>query len=383
MVKPQLRIAVDGRSLYGERTGVGTYTFNLLEQLLLLDPSVTILLVTDHPLPTSGWVADSRVRVVNASFPWHNNFLWSNLALSRQIRLRHCDVFHSPGYTLPLWLPVPTVVTIHDVSYAAHPEWYPHGDGAIRRAWYRHAARTADIILTVSEFSRREIVRIYGVPSERVLSIPLGVDPGRFRKIEQEDALASLRQRYKLYGDFLLFVGDMHRRRNVERISEAFGLVKDSDAKFQALDFVFIGRVLESAFLAPKPASGQGGSIRLLGYVPEEDLALFYSLAKAFVFPSLYEGFGLGALEAMSCGCPVIVGRGTACEEVAGKAAVCVDPTETKSIADAISLVLNDPIFAASHSKAGLERSRNFRWARVAQETQAVYHQLTKPGVRS
>ena len=204
MVNPSVRIAVDGRSLSGEQTGVGTYTSNLLEQILELDPAATILLMMDRSLPKSQRLESGRVRTVRPAFPFHNNFLWSNVALGTHLSRNRCDLFHAPGYTLPLRLPVPSVLTVHDISYAVHPEWYPYRSGTIRRAWYRLSAQRADFILTVSEFSRREIRRAYGIPAEKIHVTPLGVDPVQYRKIEEKEPLEGLRKKYGLHGDFLL-----------------------------------------------------------------------------------------------------------------------------------------------------------------------------------
>jgi glycosyltransferase involved in cell wall biosynthesis len=371
-------IAVDGRSLCGQRTGVGTYTSNLLEQLLLLDPSIRILLLLhEDPLPAV-WMRDDRVQILKIPSFSGNNFLWTNISLARRLKTSACDIFHSPGYTLPLRLPVPSVVTIHDISYAAHPEWYPYRNGALRKAWYRLSARSADCILTVSEFSSREIMRVYGIPQEKISVIPLGVDRRRFGKIIQPQAQENLKYRYGLANDFLLFVGDIHRRRNVERIVEAFQSVRERRPR--DLDLVLIGRIMEPV-VSSMTDSPQNRHVRLLGYVQEEELALFYRIARAFVFPSFYEGFGLGVLEAMACGCPVIVGRGTACEEVAGEAAVVVDPADVKSIADAIAAILENQEMAAQHSEAGLKRAEQFTWRRTAEQTLSIYQRLAGSGL--
>ena len=373
-MNPQLWIAIDGRSLQGERTGVGTYTSNLLEQLLMIDPSIGIILALsrDPPPPESRL---ERIQALMVPSAFSNNFYWTNVSLPIRLKPRSFDVFHSPGYTLPIRLPVPRAVTIHDVSYAAHPEWYPHRHGPLRRRWYRASALKAGCILTDSEFSRREIVRVYGIPSEKITVTPLGVDRRKFARTGDPETQDNLKRSYGIEGDFLLFVGDIHRRRNVRRIIEAFGALREKG--FPALELVLIGRILDDSVSAREISSiRHGQSIHALGRVPEAHLAAFYSMARAFIFPSFYEGFGLGVAEAMACGCPVITGKGTACEEVAGDAAILVDPSDTKSIFDAAFEILENRELAARYSEAGLRRSERFSWRNTAEKTLAAYRQL-------
>ncbi len=371
-----IKICLDGRSLQDQPTGVGTYTSNLLQHILPLAPDFHFTLVMNGNPADGSWLRRERIQIVNARLPISNNFLWMNVALRRQIRKLGCNLFHSPGYTVPLSPGATSIVTLHDISYAACPQWYPFHHGMLRQAWYRLSAVKADSILTISEFSRREIMRVYGIPEERITVTRLGVDPERFKRIERKDQLEDLKRRYNLKGDFLLFVGDIHPRRNVRRILEAFAWIKSSGAAFQNLQLVLIGRNLDSSLTSTISSCTHGDSVCLLGYAPAEDLPLFYSLANAFVFPSFYEGFGLGVVEAMACGCPVIVSKGTACDEVAGKAAIPVDPGDTKSITDAITAVLSSPDVASRHSAYGLERSREFRWHKTAEATLSVYNKL-------
>jgi glycosyltransferase involved in cell wall biosynthesis len=376
-IEHPLQIAFDARSLCGIRTGVGTYIANLLQELLRIDSGLQILLVADQAVPPSTALDPKRVRVLTTASRARNNFLWSNSALPRTLRKHRPSVFHSPGYTAPLWPPRPALVTLHDISYASHPEWYPYPLNAARKLWYRTSALRVDAILTDSEFSRREILGVYGVSPARVFRVHLGVNRSTFRRSEDPDRLRDFRVRYRLPGRFILHVGDIHPRRNLDRAVAAFRQVRSSDPESRDLAFVLVGRKLiagDSLEAALQHESDTG--IRSVGYIEEADLPLFYSAASALLFPSLYEGFGLSVLEAMACGCPVVVARGTACEEVAGAAAIAVDPHDVTAMAEGVRALLTNRDVAARYSQAGLARAESFSWRRTAEETLAVYRKV-------
>jgi len=373
----EIQIAFDARSLCGARTGVGTYTANLLQELLRIDSALRILLVADQTVPASTGLDPKRVQVLTSASRARNNFFWSNFALTRALRKQRPELFHSPGYTVPLWTPRPALVTLHDISYAAHPEWYPYPLNAARKLWYRASAQRVDAILTDSEFSRREILRVYGINPAGVFRVYLGVNATTFRRTEDPDRLSDFRGRYRLPGRFILHVGDIHPRRNLDRAVAAFRQVRSSDPQSRELQFVLVGRkLLASEALEAALQNESDSGVRSLGYVEEGDLPLFYSAAAAFLFPSLYEGFGLSVLEAMACGCPVIVARGTACEEIAGTAAIAIDPQDVATMAEAVRALLTNKDVAARYSQAGLARAESFSWRRTAEETLAVYRKV-------
>ena len=187
---------------------------------------------------------------------------------------------------MPLWPPRPALVTLHDISYAAHPEWYPYPLNAARKLWYRASAQRVDAILTDSEFSRREILRVYGVNPAGVFRVYLGVNATTFRRTEDPDRLSDFRGRYRLPGRFILHVGDIHPRRNLDRAAAAFRQVRSSDPQSRELQFVLVGRkLLASDSLEAALQNESDSGVRSLGYVEEGDLPLFYSAAAALAVP--------------------------------------------------------------------------------------------------
>ena len=362
-----LRIAFDVRSICGERTGVGTYAANLIEALLDVAPEISPVLFSAGDLPSLPWLRNERVRMVARSAGNRNNLIWTNVTLRRAIAGQSLDLFHSPGYTRPFGLGIPSVVTLHDVCYAAAPQWYPYKLSSFRRFWYQQSAVGADAILTDSEFSRREILRVYEVSPDKVHIIYLGVDHTKFRRLED---LSKFRERYSLPANFLLFVGDIHPRRNLGRVIDSLQRVSGEN-----IELVVIGRPIDL------PAGWKKPDVRYLGYVPDSDLPLFYNAARALVYPSFYEGFGFPVVEAMACGCPVIVSRGTACEETAGSAGITVDPASVQAIAEAITGLLQNQDLAERYRAAGLKRAAEFDWHKTARQTFEVYSKIIEPRI--
>jgi glycosyltransferase involved in cell wall biosynthesis len=372
-----MRVAFDARSLGGNHTGVGTYAANLIGALLDADARFSPVLISTEIPESISWAGNERVRTRTRPNARWNNFLWSNVSLRAAIGQSQIDLFHAPGYTKPLGLGVPSIVTLHDVSYAAAKQWYPYSSGFLRQIWYRKSAISADAILTVSEFSRREIIRVYPVRPDHVYSIYPGVDHRRFFPNRGSEGISELASRYGVQQGFLLFVGDIHARRNIGRIIEALHEVKRSNAAASDLELVVIGRVLEST------GAEKHQDVRYLGYIPDSDLPLFYNAARMLVYPSFYEGFGFPIVEAMACGCPVVVSRGTACEEVAGDAGLKVDPASVQSIMKAITTLIENHDLSAKCVESGLARAGQFQWRRTAEQTLEVYGEVIKSTVAS
>ncbi len=324
-----MRVGIDVRSLRSGPAGVSTYVRNLLAHLDCLRP-------------------------FGASFP-ANNFLWNQGWGLLLPVFRRWDLFHAPAYTAPLWCPVPVVVTIHDVSYLAGPEYYPYRLDPLRLLYYRASARRADRVIVPSGFSRSEVLRFFPDLAGRIRVIPMGVSADFF---PDGEGAAAVRRHYAIEGPYLLHVGDIHRRRNLPlltRVADELGL-----------QLIAVGKLLEG-----RPP---GPPCRTLQNLAIEDLRGLYSGAEALVYASLYEGFGLPLLEAMACGIPVVAVRRASIPEVCGDAAVLVD-FSPEALREGIRAARSDRNLWAAR---GRERAAEFSWRRTAELTSAVYGELAE-----
>jgi glycosyltransferase involved in cell wall biosynthesis len=303
------------------------------------------------------------------------------VGLPRTARRARIDVLHAPAYTAPFWSPAPVVLTIHDVSYARRPEWYPYRRDPLRRAFYRHGAQAASAILTVSSFSAAEIQAAYGVPATRISVVPHGVDPAFSpdEDIHPDDLPA------RVMPPFVLHVGDLHPRRN---LAVALDAVLDARRHFgaaAALSLVLAGvdRGIGPELCAIAERAGAPDALVLLGPVEERALRALYRRAAALVYPSLYEGFGLPVLEAMASGTPVIASRAASMPEVAGDAAILLDPHDGRAWADAVTRVVNDDDLRGDLQRRGLRRAATMTWERAARETLVVYRRVAREKAQS
>jgi glycosyltransferase involved in cell wall biosynthesis len=307
---------------------------------------------------------------------WHppTNLGWSALGLPRAAAKAGVDVIHAPAYTAPLWSGAPVVLTIHDVSYERHPEWYPYRRDAIRRMFYRRSARAAAQVLTDSEFSASEIAAAYAIPRERITVAPLGVSE-HFAPVDRPNETLPA----GITPPYLLHVGDLHERRNLPLVVHAmFEAQRHPGMPPLTLVLAGVDRGIGDRLRGYAREATSPDAVVCLGPVSDSQLLTLYRGAVALVYPSRYEGFGLPVLEAMACGTPVIASRAASIPEVLGDAGILLDPDDEPGWADAIAKVVNDEWQKSRMRKAGLARALEFTWSRTASITLGVYRQLAE-----
>lgn len=366
-----MRIAIDARKLHD--FGIGTYIRNLVHELAGLDPSVEYVLLTRPGDLAEAAAVAANVRAV--AEPARAYSLAEQLRVPLAARRLHADLFHAPHYVLPPLVPGRAVVTIHDCIHLRFPQYLPS-----RAAWvYAHtmiraAARKATRILTVSEASKRDILHYTGVAPGKVVVVYNGLD-ARFAAAPDDEALDRVRQRFDLSHPFVLYVGNIKPHKNLERLIEGFARARAGGP--DDLRLVVIGDEISKY-----PALRQSvhrhrldKHVRFFGFQPAATLVAFYRLARAFVFPSLYEGFGLPPLEAMANLTPVVTSNLSSLPEVVGDAAVLVDPYDVESIADGIRRVVTDEALRRHLVERGRLRVQDFSWRAAAARTLAVYRE--------
>jgi glycosyltransferase involved in cell wall biosynthesis len=366
-----VRIGIDARKLHD--FGIGTYIRGLLRQLARLDHDTEfVVLCRPDDAPGLAALGENFRAVPETAGPYS---LAEQLRIPRALRREGVTLFHAPHYVLPPLVTCRSVVTIHDCIHLMFPQYLQSRLAlAYARASIGMAARRATRILTVSESSKRDILRFVDVPPDKIDVIYNAYDE-RFGAEPREEDVVRVRERYQLHDEFVLYAGNVKPHKNLERVIQALHQVRARG--LDHLKLVLIGDEI-SRYTALRRAVHQHQLhkyVRFLGYMPEETLAVMYRLAAVFVFPSLYEGFGLPPLEAMASGTPVVTSNVSSLPEVAGDAAVLVDPYDPEAIADGIYRVLTDETLRRDLRHKGLQRASQFSWEDSARRVRAIYAQ--------
>ena len=346
-------IGVDARELLGATTGVGRYLGELLQRWTQRPDAASRRLVLYSPEPLSpAFGQGCEVRIL----PGGRGTSWEQMRLRTAVNDESPDAFFAPAYTAPLGLKVPFAVTIHDVSFSAHPEWFRWREGARRRFVTRRAARAAGAVLTDSEFSKREIADHYGIDAERIKVIPPGVPMRTSAGHERRE-------------DMVLYVGTLFNRRRLPDLIAAFARAT-RDMPQARLVVVGDNRTWPRQDL-PAVARAQrvGDRVEFRSYVPDEELSSLYARASAFAFLSEYEGFGLTPLEALANGVPVVVLDTPVAREVYGPAAQYVAPGDMEGTASALRTLLTTGPGAAPQLASAPAVLARYSWELAASRT--------------
>lgn len=371
-----MRIGIDGRYIQDHFPGIGRYTYNLIKELANVVPEVDwAVLHNPRVLNTRHEVAGlgryPKVELIETDVP--------TLSVKEQYRLpsltrrSSLDLLHSPYYIKPYWLPCPSVVTIHDVIPIIYPQHLPSPwTSWIFRVTASLAARRAKRVIAVSESTRKDLNRLFGIPFEKIAVTPEAADE-RFRPVGEKE-VEDVRCRYGLPEKYVLYVGINKPHKNLVHLIQVFGTL-ELDASL-----VLAGREDRRYPETHQEAErlGLGERVIFLGEVVDDHLPALYSGATVFAFPSLYEGFGLPVLEAMACGAPVICSNTSSLPEIVGDAAITLDPLDQESWTAAMGELIEKETLQEEMQEKGLQRARKYSWKETARRTWEVYQDVVK-----
>lgn len=356
------RFGYDEKSGLPRRVGSGEYCYELLINLHKIDKKNNYIIY----LPQ-----DTTSDLPKESANWHYKIvkpkkMWTLIGLSLEFLFRRSkpDVFLSPTHYMPIVAPRNTVISILDVSYIRFPELFKKSDLRQLANWTKFSVKKAKRVFTISQASKDDIIKEYGISRDRVVVTYPGIRQGLMIK-DEGLGMDELKKKYGINGEYILFVGTLQPRKNIIRLIEAFSKIK-SDIKL-----VIIGKkgwLYEGILGAPKKFNIEN-KVKFLDFVSDDDLPAFYKNAVCFVLPSLYEGFGLPILEAMKYGCPVVTSNVSSLPEAGGDAALYVNPLDVKDIKKNLELIIQNSELREKLIKKGYEQVKKFSWEKTARET--------------
>jgi glycosyltransferase involved in cell wall biosynthesis len=369
----RLTIGIDAsRAARAHRTGTETYSLELIKALAgLASASRRLRLYTPHPPQGMDWPDSPHVetRVI----PWPR--LWTHLRLAVELHQHPPDVLFVPAHVLPLSCPVPAVVTVHDLGYRHYPEAHRPLDRRYLDWTTRRHTRVARQIIADSQATKQDLIDFYGANPDQIQVVYLGRDEN-LTPVTDPEVFRQVKAKYGLEGDYLLYMGTLHPRKNLVRLVEAFHAAVLDLTGFENLSglsdlkLVIAGKQgwLYNDIFERVQQLGLTGRVIFPGYVADQDKPALLSGALAYVFPSLYEGFGLPVLEAMACGVPVLTSNCSSLPEVAGEAVLLVDPHHTAEIADGLVQLVTNFDFRQQLIQRGYHQIQKFSWKRTAEQ---------------
>ena len=366
-----MRIGIDARVIR-KYPGMGRVCYNLIKEIALIDERNEYVIFGKHP-SLNFLEGRGNFRSVDIDFPVLSarTLFW----LQRIIKRESVELFYSPFQATTISPPCPMVITVHDMMDLFYPDAFTHHPFYVNyalRTYFRFvipkSIRNAAMITSVSESTKRDILEYFHVPEDRVEVIHNGVED-KFLPIRDEQILTMVKEKYNLPDRFVLYLGSTKPYKNLDGTLEAFSKLKEQYINPDNHIYLVIGGLKHfSSFDLERKARELGieNDFFNIGYISEDDLPSVYSLAEVFLFPSIWEGFGLPALEAMACGTPVVTSNTSSLPEVVGEAGIMVDPKNTTSIAEALYRILNDKTLRDELSEKGIQQARKFSWRTAA-----------------
>lgn len=373
-IKKDTYIAIDTSPIYRSKAGVGSYTKNLIGELPKIEHNTPYLLFN---LKEQFGIKNKETRNAILRFAGAVKHLWwEQFLLPLSLWFRDIDLFHSPAFICPFIKTCRTVITIHDMAYLLYPDKFVSTYRRYLKFWVPLSVRVADKIITDSACSKRDIVRLFGISEKKVEVVYLGKSRD-FQPITDKSLIDDFREKYSLRRDFILYVGTLEPRKNITGLISAYRLFKDMSPH---LNYALVigggkGWMYSDIFKLIEKLSLVDDVI-FLGYVQDKELPTLYNAAKLFVYPSLYEGFGLPVLEAMACGIPVITSNTSSLPEIVADAGIMLDPLDINALAEAMYNVLMDDNLRNSLIEKGLKRAENFSWEKTAAMTMDIYREV-------
>lgn len=394
-----MKIAIDCSLVPGPRGGIGQYSYSLVHalsridtvnrySLYLLFPAVNHIL---HPEYKKAELPETaNFKVIYKTIPVHFQLLRLLWFPGMPGSLREymlggldADVVHSHSYCVPRFRDrrKRLVVTVYDVSVLTHPECHTRANRAFCLRGIKDAVRYADSIIAISEHTKEDLMKYFDAPAELVTVTRLAAGPG-YREVKAPEVLRAARDKYGLPENYILFVGSLEPRKNVRTLLKAYSSLPERFKREFCLVIAGGRGWLNSDIPGVVKDLNISERVRFAGYIDKDDIAAVYSQAAVFAYPSLYEGFGLPILEAMSCGTPVVTSDASSMPEVAGDAAILVSPTDADGIAAALERVLESAEVREEMREKGLKRAAGFSWEKCAGETLDVYRKVVESGGR-